>query len=50
MRRESDGYKVVESVVHLPLDEGETEALRESAGGLRGLLDYLESNAKQNGR
>jgi L-lactate dehydrogenase len=40
------GRKGVESVVHLPLDERETEALRKSALVLRGLLDELESDGK----
>ncbi len=32
----------VERVLHLPLNEQETEALRESAAVLRGVLDELE--------
>ncbi|MBU1878437.1 MAG: L-lactate dehydrogenase [Chloroflexi bacterium] len=36
------GRNGVERVLHLPLDEGETAALRESAGVLRGVLNELD--------
>jgi L-lactate dehydrogenase len=38
------GREGVEHVLHLPLNEQETEALRKSAAVLRGVLDELEHN------